>query len=68
MIMQDMHDVQKSSDPQQVLGPIVDEAMDKYCEKFKLGSRDKIFKLQDRDEAINKIFGEEMKQIETGAY
>ncbi|MBO01872.1 MAG: hypothetical protein CMG35_04460 [Candidatus Marinimicrobia bacterium] len=68
MKMKDMHDGQKSIVPQQVLGPIVDEAMDKYCEKFKLGSRDKIFKLQDRDEAINKIFGEEMKQIETGAY
>ena len=58
----------KSIVPQQVLGPIVDEAMDKYCEKFKLGRRDKIFKLEDRDECVNKLYGEEMKQIETGAY
>ena len=54
--------------PQKVIGPVVDEGMEQYCEKFKLGSRDKIFKLEDRDEAINKIYGEEMKMIETGAY
>ena len=28
----------------------------------------KIFKLEDRDECINKVFGEEMKMIEAGAY
>ena len=63
-----MYDGQKSIVPQQVLGPVVDEAMDKYCEKFKLGRRDKIFKLEDRDDCVNKIYGEEMKQIECGAY
>ena len=68
MKMKDMYDGQKSIVPQQVLGPIVDEAMDKYCEKFKLGRRDIIFKLEDRDECVNKLYGEEMKQIETGAY
>lgn len=68
MQMKDAYDGQKSIVPQKVLGPIVDEAMDTYCEKFKLGRREKIFKLEDRDEAINKIYGEEMKMIETGAY
>ena len=68
MQMKDAYGKQKSIVPQQVLGPVVDDAMDQYCEKFKLGKRDNVFKLEDRDEAINKIFGEEMKQIETGAY
>ena len=62
------YDGKKSVVPQEVLGPVVDEAMDTYCEKFKLGRRDKIFKLEDRDECINKSYGEEMKQIECGAY
>ena len=68
MRMKDAYDGQKSIVPQKVIGPVVDEGMEQYCEKFKLGSRDKIFKLEDRDEAINKIYGEEMKMIETGAY
>jgi|TARA_B110000858_G_scaffold114490_1_gene130864 hypothetical protein len=68
MKMKDAFDGQKSITPQKVLGPVVDEAMDKYCEKFKLGRRDKIFKLEDRDECVNRVFGEEMKQIECGAY
>ena len=29
---------------------------------------EKIFKLEDRDECINKVYGEEMKMIECGAY
>jgi len=42
--------------------------MELYCNKFKLGKREKIFKLEDRDECINKVYGEEMKMIECGAY
>ena len=68
MKMKDAFDGQKSVVPQKVLGPVVDEAMDTYCEKFNLGRRDKIFKIEDRDECINKVYGEEMKQIESGAY
>ena len=67
MQMKDAFDGQKSIVPQQVLGPIVDEAMDEYCKKFKLGRRENIFKLKDRDECVDKIYGEEMKQIECGA-
>jgi hypothetical protein len=68
MQMKDAYGRQENLEPQKLLGPIVDQAMDQYCDKFNLGLRDKIFKLEDRDEAINKIYGEEMKMIECGAY
>tara|TARA_B100000424_G_C22940000_1_gene500226 strand:- start:1301 stop:1630 length:330 start_codon:yes stop_codon:yes gene_type:complete len=68
MQMKDAYGRQEKIAPQKLLGPIVDSAMDSYCQKFKLGKRDKIFKLEDRDECINKVFGEEMKMIEAGAY
>ena len=69
MNMKDQHDAGKSRIvPQEAFGPIVDEAMESYCQQYGLGRRDKIFKLQDRDDVINKLYGEEMKQIECGAY
>ena len=68
MQMKDAYGRQENLEPQKLLGPIVDQAMDQYCDKYKLGRREKVFKLEDRDEAINKIYGEEMKMIETGAY
>jgi|TARA_B110000977_G_C10841599_1_gene402231 hypothetical protein len=68
MQMKDKYDGKKSIVPQEAFGPIVDEAMESYCQQYGLGRRDKIFKLQDRDDVINKLYGEEMKQIECGAY
>ena len=37
MNMKDRHDAGKDCVAEDVLGPVVDEAMDTYCEKFKLG-------------------------------
>ena len=41
MQMKDAYGRQENLEPQKLLGPIVDQAMDQYCDKFKLGLRDK---------------------------
>jgi len=68
MRMKDMHSKGKNVDATDALGDVCDEAMGRYCSKFKLGSKENIFKDEDRGLLINKVFGEEMKMIKDGQY
>lgn len=65
----DMHERGESIDPIVLMKPMVDRGVNSYCKKFKLGSKtDKIFKQEDRDEAIRKIYSEEMPYVKKGTY
>ena len=66
--MKGMHSKGKTPDAQECLGKAVDGAMESYCEKFKLGSPERVFKKGDRDAIIDKLFAEELTQIRNGAY
>jgi hypothetical protein len=68
MKMKDMHEAGKEPDAEACLGEACNRAMESYCSKFKLGSKENVFKDEDRGLLINKLFGEEMTQIRNGAY
>lgn len=68
MRMKDLHNAGKSPDPEKCLGEACNQAMESYCQKFKLGRKENVFKDDDRDLLIKKLFGEEMTQIKNGAY
>jgi hypothetical protein len=68
MKMKDIHDAGKTPNPEVCLGEVCNRAMESYCKKFNLGRKENIFKDDDRNLLIKKLFGEEMKQIKDGAY
>lgn len=68
MRMKDIHSGGKSPVPEQCLGEVVDSAMNSYCEKYKLGSPENVFKKGDREAIIKKLYSEELTQIRRGAY
>lgn len=68
MRMKDQHDSGKSPQAETCLGEVVDSAMSSYCDKFKLGSPNNVFKKGDREAIIDKLFSEELTQIRRGVY
>lgn len=65
----DMHERGESIDPIVLMKPTIDLGVNSYCKKFKLGSKsDKIFKQEDKDEVIRKIYSEEMPYVKKGTY
>jgi len=68
MQMKDLYDAGKKPDPEECLGEACDRAMESYCKKFKIGSPQNVFKSNDRDAIIDKLFAEEMTQIRNGVY
>ncbi len=68
MRMKDIHNSGKSPVAERCLGEVVDSAMNSYCEKYKLGSLENVFKKGDREAIIQKLFSEELTQIRRGAY
>jgi hypothetical protein len=68
MRMKDQHDAGKQPNAESCLGEACNRAMETYCSKFNLGRKENVFKDDDRDLLIQKLFGEEMTQIRNGAY
>jgi hypothetical protein len=68
MSMKDRIESGKDCVAEECLGEVCGRAMESYCNKFKLGSMKNVFKPEDQGLLINKVFGEEMKQIKDGAY
>ena len=59
----------KKIDRHKHLGPLIEKGINRYCAQYDLaGSPDEIFKQQDRDALIDKLFGEEMDGIKKGDY
>jgi len=56
-------------DASKMFGAAVDSAMNTYCKKFQVGKNAaKVFDMQDRQNIINKIYTEEMANIQQGKY
>tara|TARA_B110000503_G_scaffold31248_1_gene50459 strand:+ start:27 stop:356 length:330 start_codon:yes stop_codon:yes gene_type:complete len=68
MKMKDRHDAGKPCVAEDCLSEVCSRAMESYCSKFQLGSMENVFKDEDKGLIINKVFGEEMKQIKDGQY
>ena len=68
MNMKDRHDAGKECNANDCFGSVCDKAMESYCKKFDLGKPENVFKPEDKDLIVNKLFGEEMKMIKDGQY
>jgi len=68
MRMKDSYMQGSAPDANECLGEACGNAMESYCSKFKLGSPENVFKQDDKDALIQKLFSEEMKMIKNGAY
>ena len=68
MKMKDMHNSGKTPDANACLESSCKTAMESYCQRYKLGSPKNVFKKDDKDALIQKLFSEEMKMIKDGAY
>lgn len=68
MKMKDLFDNNTPIDANKCLGPAVDGAIERYCEKFNLGSPSVIISKDDRSALLSKLYAEELTQIKKGAY
>lgn len=67
--MQQAHDRQKRLDPEKLWGPLVDDAVKQYVNKFDIGrAADDVLTKETRQEAIHKLHHEELEHIRNGAY
>ena len=67
--MADMHRAGKDIDPETLVGPVVDRAMEGYCRRYKLTrSPSELFTTDDRQNIINRITTEELEEIAKGEY
>jgi len=67
--MADMHRAGKKANPRDILMPMIDKGCIGYCKKYKVARHpDDIFHQEDRDLLFDKIYQEEMEQIEKGDY
>jgi|TARA_B110000503_G_scaffold7367_1_gene9979 hypothetical protein len=67
--MADLHRAGKPVDKHKCLSDVVEEALGAYCKKYNIADQaDGPFNDSDRDQIIDKIFGEEMEQIKKGDY
>jgi hypothetical protein len=65
----DAHRAGKNVDQRKILSPVVEKGIADYCRKFKLASQpDEVFNQNDREAIIDRIFSEEMEQIDKGDY
>jgi len=68
MKMKDSYDRGETPNESSCLESSCTEGMKSYCKKFKLGSPENVFKPEDKQLIMHKLYGEEMKQIKDGAY
>lgn len=65
----DLHRAGKSIDKNECLGDMVERALEGYCKKFNVAKMpDEVFTNEDRDQIIDKVFSEEMEEIQKGEY
>jgi len=67
--MADCHRAGKKYNPRKFLEPMIDKGCGAYCKKYNIAKPEfKIFTPQDRTALLDKIYSEELQQIEKGDY
>ena len=65
----DLHRAGKDIDRKKYLGPVIEKGINYYCATYDLGrSSEEVFTQTDRDEVLDKIFGEGLDDIKQGDY
>jgi hypothetical protein len=67
--MADMYRAGNKFDSESIIMPVIEKACDAYVQKFNLGKlSDELFTQDDRVALLNRIYTEEMKEINKGEY
>lgn len=67
--MAELHKSSKSFDPKLVIMPLVNDGVNSYCKKYNMAKMpDEVFKDNHRKALYDKIYSEEIKEIEKGEY
>jgi len=65
----DMQREGSNNNPQDIIMPMIDKAINGYCAKYNISRHvDDVFDKNDRTAIFDKIYKEEMEQIEKGEY
>lgn len=65
----DLHRAGKIKNAKNTLKPMIDKGITSYCAKYNLAKTpEEVFKQEDRDALLDKLFSEEMDQIKNGDY
>ena len=65
----DMHREGSNKDPKKVLMPMIEKGINEYCRKYGIANMpDDIYRNEDRTAIFDKIYKEEMEQIQKGEY
>ena len=67
--MAELHKSSKSFDPKLIIMPLVNDGVNSYCKKYNMAKMpDEVFKDDHRKALYDKIYSEEIKEIEKGEY
>lgn len=65
----DMHRDGKQYNAKEQLSPMIDKGISAYCKKYNLAKNpEELFSEEQKDALIDKLFSEEMQEIEKGEY
>ncbi len=67
--MKGAHDRKETLNPESIFGSMVDKATRSYCKKFKINKHpDDLLTNEDRKGLIQKLYSEELNNIQKGVY
>ena len=67
--MKASHDRKETVDPESLFGPMIHKAINNYCKKFKINKHpDDLLTKEDRKGLIQKLYSEELNNIQKGVY
>jgi hypothetical protein len=67
--MKASHDKKESVNPESIFGSMINKAAHSYCKKFKINKHpDDLLNNEDRKELIQKLYSEELNNIQKGVY
>ena len=67
--MKASHDRKESIDPESIFGSMIDKAANNYCKKFKINKHpEDLLSNDDKKSLIQKLYSEELSNIQRGVY
>lgn len=67
--MKNSYDKKESIDPSEIFSPIVHKASNRYCKKFNIAKRpDELLTKEDYNRLVQKLYSEELGNIQKGIY